>query len=136
MLIFIQKVGGVNINIYCEFGKRLALLRQKNNLSQSELAAKLSIPQSTYAGYETGKRKIPLELIEKLSLLLNVSPTFLVTGDDFKIDISDTFPTTIEEQEHIKKYRSLDERGKKTIDAALEREYEFVKPKLIGKQAT
>lgn len=40
------------------------------------------------------------------------------------------------EQNIIKKYRALDERGKIAVDETLDREYEFVKPKVESKQAT
>lgn len=37
---------------------------------------------------------------------------------------------TPHEIQHIKKYRALDERGKQAVDNTLDREYEFVKPKI------
>lgn len=110
------------MNIYIEFGKRLAEMRQQINLSQKSIADKLEIPQSTYAGYETGSRKIPLELIVRLSKILNISPTVLILGKE--INIINDF--TASELELIKKYRALDERGKATVDNTLEKEYEFV----------
>lgn len=111
-------------NIYYEFGQRLAKLRQKRGLSQYDLAGQLHMPQSTYAGYETGKRKITLELIKQFSLFFDVSPTFLVTGD--------AYPEThfsMDEVSHIKKYRVLDERGKEVVDTILNSQYDAVKPK-------
>ena len=61
------------MNIYIEFGRRLAFIRQNSKLSQSQIAQKLNIAQSTYAGYEKGVRKIPLEIIVQLSKILNIS---------------------------------------------------------------
>lgn len=107
------------MSIYRDFGKRLASIRQNSNLSQVQIAQKLGIAQSTYAGYEKGVRKIPLEAIVQLSNILNISPTLLILGDEISI-ISDY---TISEQEIIKKYRALDERGKESVIATLEREY-------------
>lgn len=91
------------MNIYIEFGRRLAFIRQNSNLSQSQIAQKLNIAQSTYAGYEKGVRKIPLEIIVQLSKILNISPTILILGDEANI-VKDY---TISEQELIKKYRQL-----------------------------
>ena len=91
------------MNIYIEFGRRLASIRQNSKLSQSQIAQKLNIAQSTYAGYEKGVRKIPLEIIVQLSKILNISPTILILGDEAKI-VKDY---TISEQELIKKYRQL-----------------------------
>ncbi|WP_418808461.1 helix-turn-helix domain-containing protein [Phascolarctobacterium faecium] len=91
------------MNIYIEFGRRLASIRQNSKLSQSQIAQKLNIAQSTYAGYEKGVRKIPLEIIVQLSKILNISPTILILGDEANI-VKDY---TISEQELIKKYRQL-----------------------------
>ena len=91
------------MNIYIEFGRRLASIRQNSKLSQSQIAQKLNIAQSTYAGYEKGVRKIPLEIIVQLSKILNISPTILILGDEANI----VKEYTISEQELIKKYRQL-----------------------------
>lgn len=91
------------MNIYIEFGRRLASIRQNSKLSQSQIAQKLNIAQSTYAGYEKGVRKIPLEIIVQLSKILNISPTILILGDEANI-VKDY---TISEQELVKKYRQL-----------------------------
>lgn len=91
------------MNIYIEFGRRLASIRQNSKLSQSQIAQKLNIAQSTYAGYEKGVRKIPLEIIVQLSKILNISPTVLILGDEANI----VKKYTISEQELIKKYRQL-----------------------------
>ena len=91
------------MNIYIEFGRRLAFIRQNSKLSQSQIAQKLNIAQSTYAGYEKGVRKIPLEIIVQLSKILNISPTILILGDEANI-VKDY---TRSEQELIKKYRQL-----------------------------
>ena len=91
------------MNIYIQFGRRLAFIHQNSKLSQSQIAQKLNIAQSTYAGYEKGVRKIPLEIIVQLSKILNISPTILILGDEANI-VKDY---TISEQELIKKYRQL-----------------------------
>lgn len=102
--------------IYVEFGRRLALLRKQYHLPQAELAKKLGMPQSTYATYEVGKRKITLELILQFSEFYSVSPTFLVTGQEhFDNDMT----ISLSEIDLIKKYRALNERGKEAVDMIL-----------------
>ena len=113
------------MNIYIDFGKRLAQMRLQSNLSQKAIAEKLKIPQSTYAGYETGSRKIPLELIVKLSKILNVSPTILILGKE--INIINDF--TASEIYIIKKYRQLDVDGKQRIENQLNFEVDQIKDK-------
>lgn len=83
---------------------------------------KLGIPQSTYAGYETGKRKVPLEIIESLSLILDVSPTFLVMGKNTE---NNRNVLSASEYNLIKKYRTLDERGQRTVDSTLDTQYQI-----------
>ena len=97
------------MNIYIEFGRRLAFIRQNSKLSQSQIAQKLNIAQSTYAGYEKGVRKIPLEIIVQLSKILNISPTILILGDEANI-VKDY---TISEQELIKEkaYLTAEQQG-------------------------
>ena len=117
--------GDFTMNIYIEFGKRLAEMRQQINLSQKSIADKLEITQSTYAGYETGSRKIPLELIVRLSKILNISPTVLILGKE--INIINDF--TASELELIKKFRQLDADGKQRIENQLNFEVEQIKDK-------
>ena len=110
-------------SIYVEFGCRLASLRKQCKLSQAELAKKLGMPQSTYATYEVGKRKITLELIMQFSEFYSVSPTFLVTGQErFDGDMM----LSLSEIDLIKKYRALNERGKEAVDIILSQPKESV----------
>ncbi len=113
------------MSIYKEFGRRLADIRQTNDLSQKQLAEKLNIPQSTYAGYETGSRKIPLDLIVELSKIFKISPTILILGDEINI-IDDFIP---QEQELIKKYRQLNADGKERINNILDVEIDQLRRK-------
>lgn len=109
--------------IYVEFGRRLALLRKQYNLSQADLAKKLGMPQSTYATYEVGKRKITLELILQFSQFYSVSPTFLVTGQErFDSDMT----ISLAEIDLIKKHRALSERGKEAVDMILNQPKESI----------
>lgn len=115
----------INSNFYTQLGMCLAIVRQNNNLSQSKLALKLGISQSTYAGYETGKRKISLDLLVQISNLLNIPLPFLIAGETSQHRT--TIFLTPDEEAHIKKYRILDKRGKKAVDDTLEREAIFSK---------
>lgn len=73
----------------------LRLLRAKNNLTQAELAQKLSVSRQTINAIETGKFSPTLELTFKLS-------------DFFKLSIEEIFVRKKEEHEehefHHRKY--------------------------------
>lgn len=68
-----QKKQKVHGEAYVKFGKNIAREREKLNMSQADFSSKIGIPQSTYAGYESGTRKVPLSTIIKLSEIFNVS---------------------------------------------------------------
>lgn len=71
----VQKAHGDD---YIQFGKNIAEAREKMGLTQSEASKLLDIPQSTYAGYETGVRKVPLSTIKKLSQFYSISADILL----------------------------------------------------------
>lgn len=59
--------------IYQELGVRIARLRTKQGLSQSQVASMLHVAQTTYSNYENGTHKIPLEQLQVLASFYNVS---------------------------------------------------------------
>lgn len=61
---------------------RLHDCREDKDLTQKEVAAYLEIDQRTYSTYETGKRKIPVDLLIKLAKLYGVSTDFLLGLED------------------------------------------------------
>ena len=68
--------------LYHEIGVRLAKLRNKRSLSQTDIAKKFHIGQTTYSSYENGTRKIPLDLLDELAYFFNVSPNYLFRGNE------------------------------------------------------
>jgi transcriptional regulator with XRE-family HTH domain len=61
-----------------EFCDRLRKLREQKGLKQNEMAKLLNMQNSTYNGYETGKRTATTDLIEKISKALDVDPNTLL----------------------------------------------------------
>ena len=59
--------------IYLELGVRIARLRMRSGMSQSQVASMLHIAQTTYSNYESGSHKIPLEQLQQLVLFYRVS---------------------------------------------------------------
>ena len=49
--------------------KRLRDLREDKDLAQKEVAAHLGIDQRVYSNYETGKREIPVHLVDRKSVV-------------------------------------------------------------------
>ena len=61
--------------LFCE---RLKEIRKNENLSQKEVANKLEISVSCYAGYEQGYRQPDLALLRKICLLFSISSDYLL----------------------------------------------------------
>lgn len=53
--------------------KTLAEIREYNRKSQKDMAEMLDIAISTYCQYETGKRNVPAEIVDKISNILNIN---------------------------------------------------------------
>lgn len=94
--------------------------RKLRNLTQKELGEKIGVKHNTVSGYEKGTSEAEQDILFKIANALDVG-------------INDLFPPTTNsislttcEKDFIKKYRVLDERGKSTVDKALDNEYEYI----------
>ncbi len=72
-----------------KYYERIRDLREENELKQREVAALLQVGQRTYADYESGKTRIPVERIIILASYYNVSLDY-ITGAS---NIRSTYPT-------------------------------------------
>lgn len=115
------------------FGDNMKFYRTNLNLSFTDLSKlckskNLDLSAPTLQRYESGKIKnVPYDSIITLAEIFNCTPCQLM-GWETSQQKNQLILTTAE-TEHIKKYRALDERGKATVDNALEKEYEFVTAK-------
>lgn len=71
-----------------DYTKRLRSLREDNDYLQREIAEILNVGQRTYADYELGKTRIPLESIIKLAKFYNVDMNYICNVSNVK----KTFP--------------------------------------------
>ncbi len=104
------------------FNEVLKTIRTNKGFTQQQVADALEITKGTYSGYETGRREPDVFKIKALARLFDVS------GDDLlETGFNNTeIKFTSEEKKHIKKYRTLDEHGKKLVDNVLNLECERV----------
>lgn len=66
-----------------DIGDKIKYLRSLHQLSQEELGERIGVQRAAINKYEVGTVvNIPLRTIEKLSEVLNVSPTYLVGWDE------------------------------------------------------
>ena len=68
-------------------GDRISKLRLSKKLSQEELAKKLFVSSKTISSWETNRTEPSLEIIVKLSEILDCSVIYLIYGDIKKNDI-------------------------------------------------
>ena len=61
-----------------EYQNVLKELREKEKITQSELAKELGISQNTYSQYETGARQPSLEMLVKLAEFYFVSTDYIL----------------------------------------------------------
>jgi transcriptional regulator with XRE-family HTH domain len=59
-------------------GSRLRDLRLNNNLSIKEVAAKLEVTGPTITQYESGKRKVPFDMLREFAKLYKTSSDYIL----------------------------------------------------------
>ena len=109
------------------FGDRLRALRTEKGLSQMDFAKQIRISKSSVNMYERGEREPGFETLEVIADYFNVDMDYLLGKSDVvrkspvlpivKSSLSDT------EQELIRKFRQLDDRGKAAVMNSLDHEY-------------
>ena len=68
------------------YNERIREIREDNALTQQKVADLLNIGQRTYADYESGKTRIPIDNIMKLAKFYNVSMDYITGASDFKTE--------------------------------------------------
>jgi len=81
-------------------GDRLSDERTKKKMTMQQVADKLGIARSTYAGYESGYREPDAEALSKLSDIFNVSIDYIVKGK--RSSSNDEEMLTQQEQERLR----------------------------------
>lgn len=64
------------------YGERLRILREKNDLTQSKVAEYLKTTQSYYAQYERNQRQMPFDRVIELAIFYGVSIDYIAGLSD------------------------------------------------------
>ncbi len=108
---------------YIALGKTLQEARIALGLKQSDIANQLGCTSANISSWERGKSKIDIDSFAELCKIYHID--FSKTLERLNpIQNSSIEQLDFYEQEHINKYRSLDEYGKKAVDGLLNTEYE------------
>lgn len=106
--------------------ERIKILKLQKKLTNDDLARETGIPIGTLSKLLAGIIKEPkIGTLIAIADALGVSANFLAYGKD---PVSQNFSLSATEIEHIKKYRALDERGKRSVDIVLNDQYDCLYP--------
>lgn len=109
--------------------------RERAGLSQKELAQIIGVAPNTMHGYESGKHDPKSDLLTKIAMACHVSVDFLL-GQSQTEKKTDQFGLEgARERTLVKKYRTLDEYGKETVDSVLNIEARRCKEIRVRRQA-
>ena len=99
------------------FDDRLKNLRKAKGATQADVAEALGIKESAYSNYDK-------DLREPNAVVLKAMSKYFGVTIDYLLDCHTGFVASRSEQEHIKKYRTLDPYGKKAVTSVLDIEFE------------
>lgn len=113
--------------VYMEF--RIKEARENAGYSQKELAKIIGVAQNTLHGYESGKHDPKSDLLIEIAKACRVTTDFLL-GHESKNDFEGTKnPKNLSKEaqarieNHIEKYRLLDQYGQEAVDSVLDVEW-------------
>lgn len=107
------------------FGERLIELRKEKGYTRESFAEFLGISKYTLRNYELSVNEPGSSFLKLISNIFNVSMDYLMGVTD-EPEVLKEFRLRPSEQEHIEKYRTLDEHGKEMVDFTLLKEWERV----------
>ena len=102
---------------------RLKERREQLGLTQSEVASLLGITPGAVGNYENGVSTPKADILFKVFDALKCDANYLFQ-DEMNERSQEDAATPLEMEHLVKKYRDLDEHGKKMVDFTLKEEYE------------
>ena len=93
-------------------GIRIKELRTKKKISQEELASMLYVTDKTISSWENARTEPSLEMVKKLSEILECSISYLLYGDTPKQDIDLEIKVSLSKKEYFDLTKLLDDKGK------------------------
>lgn len=110
-----------------EIGERIKRRREELGITVDEVAKRLGKHRATIYRYESDEiRTLPTDVLEPLAVILETTPAALMGWGNFdapKVNAFSTSPAySPSEDTLIKKYRALDEHGKRIVDMVIDEE--------------
>ena len=102
---------------YEKIGRKLKEGRESHSSTQKYICDILGVTPQTVSAWENGKNKIDIETLARLCQMYGLSFTEIVKSCSIPKLVEDGEKIlTSRDQEHIKKYQSLNETGKDDVD--------------------
>lgn len=98
---------------------RIKEARLGAGLTQEQLAQKVGVKKTTITGYEKGNREPTAAMVGEIANATGVGVKFLFQDEQKELELDDF---TVPEIRLVKKYRALDEHGKKMVDYVITEE--------------
>lgn len=105
------------------FSHRLKTLRKTKGLTQKEIANRLGIARTTYAGYEQGEREPDYETLIKIADYFNVPVDYILGRSNDPV----LSPDRITESRCVYEYEHLTDEEIRYLNKQLEIFREFIK---------
>ncbi|HKL47880.1 MAG TPA: helix-turn-helix transcriptional regulator [Candidatus Izemoplasmatales bacterium] len=93
-------------------GKKIALLRKKNNMNQNDLADKLHVTHQAVSKWENGKSIPSIDVLYDLTQVFHVTIDYLLDDSEIKDDDYDTLLRIYPRESVIRKWMDSSEPGK------------------------
>ena len=107
-----------------DMNDRVKIIRKSFGLNQEQFAKKIQINQRTLSSIERDVTKLTDRNLKQICTEFRINEVWLHTGEGTMLNTSDVAITcSTEELNGIKKYRALDEHGKKLVNLILTEEY-------------
>lgn len=118
------------------FGERLTRLRIEHGYEKRKaFADTLGIPSTTLRNYETDVREPGYAFLKHIADLFDVSVDYLLGVTDDPGAPEDFLRLNCDEQEHIRKYRVLDDYGRDMVQTVLNKEHRRCLQNAVSAQA-
>ena len=103
-----------------DMGQKIYDLRNQKGMTLEELGTKVGVGKSTVRKWENGIiANMKRDKIAKVAEALETTPAYLMGWEE----PLEHKPISKQEQDHLNKYRLIDDKGKHTVDTVLEMEY-------------
>lgn len=114
----------------------IRLLRKERKLTLKELGDMCDISEAQMSKIENGKRKPSMEVLLKLADALGCSSDEILGRDAQAFDVEyfgAPIVLTELERDIIEKYRSLDERGRRAVEAVIDAQADFDDYRMVAR---